>query len=198
VNGFDHAVTDQADQPALVLKICPFCAGQAEVITDYEPTRYGIRCAVCHGGFQPVYETCDEAAIMWNRRSGGISAAGGRATRGLRSRRKAAASKRNLKKARAAKKLKKICTRIDVAFEKLKPLRESEIAQAEEAAVASRARLKVHEARILADPQLRKIYALLNHPQADNADPHLPMGSTAAKWPAAGSTHDDPPIKFHN
>ena len=157
----NHAATSQADQPTPALKCCPFCAGKAEVITANEPTRYGVRCSSCHGGFQPAYKAREEAVFLWNWRGGTSSAAGGRATKGLRSKRKVASAKRNLRKARAAKKLKKVWAEIDVAYAQLKPLRAAQTAEAEAAVAEGHAWLKAREAEILADPLLRRVYNLL-------------------------------------
>ena len=157
----DHAATGQADQPTSILKICPFCAGPAEVVTANEPTRYGVRCVSCHAGFQPVFKDREEAFLVWNWRGGTASAAGGRATKGLRSRRKVATARRNLRKARTAKKLKEIRAKIDIAYAQLKRLRAAQIAEAEAAAAEGRAWLKAREPEILADPVLSKIYSLL-------------------------------------
>ncbi|MHB8524464.1 MAG: Lar family restriction alleviation protein [Limisphaerales bacterium] len=91
-----HATTDQTELPTPVLKACPFCAGRAEVITTQEPTKYGVWCCTCHGGFLPVLETQGEAVILWNRRSGGVSAAGGRGTKGILTRKKRRACRKKL------------------------------------------------------------------------------------------------------
>jgi len=51
--------------------------------------------------------------------------------------------------------------------------------QALAAVAEGRARLKVHEPQILADPGLRQIYALLKRPQAVDAVGHAVNGG----WP---------------
>jgi hypothetical protein len=94
-----------------------------------------------------------EAATAWNRRHGSakaLAALGGAATRGLSTPRKRAASRRNLKKARARKKLKRIRAGIEIAYTRLKQARRAEQARIEAAAARSLARLMDQEPLIQA------------------------------------------------
>ncbi len=116
--------------------------------------------------------------MRWNRRSGGVAAAGGRATQGISTSRKRRACRRNLKVARESKAMRKVKTETDHSVSLLRAARQAEIAQAEAAAAASRALLMDREAQILADPLLRQVYALLKRPQAVDAEA---MRSTAAE-----------------
>ncbi|MGD0614170.1 MAG: Lar family restriction alleviation protein, partial [Verrucomicrobiota bacterium] len=115
---------DEIHASVPVLKRCPFCYSNAKVATAYEPTRYGIHCPGCAAGFLPVLETEREAVARWNRRAGTVSAAGGRATRGLTSRRKAAAARRNLRKAREQKQLNALKREITARLEALRSNRQ--------------------------------------------------------------------------
>ena len=58
---------------------------------------------------------------------------------------------------------------IGQAMALLGPIRQAQMALAENAAAESRARLKDHEPKIMADPLLRGLYALLKRPQAADA-----------------------------
>ncbi len=104
--------------------------------------------------------------MRWNRRSGGVAAAGGRATRGISTAKKRRASRRNLALARQSKELTKVKTETEHSVSLLRAARQAEINEAQAAAAASRARLMDREAQILADPLLRQVYALLKRPQA--------------------------------
>lgn len=150
------------------IRPCPFCGSEAQIVTACDPVRYGVQCPACRALFLPIYKSEAEALMRWNRRSGGLSAAGDRGTRGISTAKKRRACRKNLELARRAKMLKKIMAETEVPVTLLKEARRAEIAQIEAAAAESSARLKVHEPQILADPGLRQIYALLKHPQAGN------------------------------
>jgi len=83
---------------------------------------------------------------------------GGRATRGIRSRRKLAAARRNLKTARQWKRIRQS---VESAYTALKPLRAAELAEMEAAVAEDRAWLQEREPMILADPVLHHLYDLL-------------------------------------
>ena len=87
-----------------------------------------------------------------------MSAAGGKATRGVSTWRKRRSSRRNLRIARRKKKLKWIRTKCEALYWKLKPFREAELAEAEAALAQSHAELKQLEPKILADPLLARFY----------------------------------------
>jgi len=80
-----------------------------------------------------------------------------------------AAAQRNLKTAR---KWKLIRQRVEAAYNALKPYRQKQLAEMEEALAADRAWLQEREPLILADPILRQLYDLL---------PNRRVGATSAE-----------------
>jgi hypothetical protein len=95
----------------------------------------------CRAGFLPVLIAKFEAIVLWNRRSGGVSALGGKATKGITSRKKRRACRRNLRKAREARKLNRLRQEIRQAAEKQRPYYQELEDWAVEKAVLSRERL---------------------------------------------------------
>jgi Na+-translocating ferredoxin:NAD+ oxidoreductase RnfC subunit len=136
-----------------VLIACPLCGGASEFVCDSDLSGVGIRCINCGMSIPPNHANSIEAAATWNRRQGSakaLAALGGAATRGLSTPRKRAASRRNLKKARARKKLKRIQAGIEIAYTRLKQARRAEQADVEAAAARSYARLMDLESLIQA------------------------------------------------
>jgi hypothetical protein len=165
-----HAAADQTAKPALALKCCPFCGGGAEMTTAlFDEPRHGVHCPPCRVGLFPVYETQAAAVALWNWRNGTASASGGRATRGLRSRRKLAAAKRNLKLARKAKQIKRVRAKTDEAVARLRPYREAERLRLEALAARSRSRLD-------ADPALSRLLNLVRPGQGYEEPGHAVNG----------------------
>lgn len=126
------------------IRPCPFCGSDAQLVLDHDQVRRGIQCSASSASVPPLHWNEFEALARWNRRSGGVAAAGGRATRGFRSRRKLAAAKRNLKLAREAKKLIRIKAKTDEAVARLRPYREAERLRLDALAARSRSRLETH------------------------------------------------------
>jgi len=118
---------------------------------------FGVHCRSCGANIPATHYKCQDAISAWNRRSG-LAAMGGRATRGIRSRRKLAAARRNL---RTARKWKLIRQEVEAAYTAIKPVRAAELAEMEAAVAADRAWLQKREPMILADPALRQLYDLL-------------------------------------
>ena len=79
--------------------------------------------------------------------------------------RKLAAAKRNLRAARAAKRLYRLKAQADNVITKDQPIRVAEIVQAETQAAENPVRLTGHDAQTVHDPSLSRIYALLTHAQ---------------------------------
>jgi hypothetical protein len=131
--------------------------------------RHGVHCLCCRAGFLPVYETQAEVVALWNCRRGTASAFGGRSSRGLRSRRKLAAAKRNLKLARQSKLLKRVRTKTDEAVARLRPYREAERLRLEALAARSRSRLD-------ADPALSRLLNLVRPGQGYEEPGHAVHG----------------------
>ena|SRR5208337_4746276 len=148
---------------------CPFCAAPAHITwVGLNPLLLGVRCRNCGANIPATHPKCQDAIRAWNRRSG-LATLGGRATRGIRSPRKLAAAQRNLKTAR---KWKLIRQRVEAAYNALKPYRQKQLAEMEEALAADRAWLQEREPLILADPILRQLYDLL---------PNRRVGATSAE-----------------
>jgi hypothetical protein len=143
----DHSGADQAVPPGPGLKQCAHCGGPAEVVVGYDPTRFGAHCRQCGVCVLPVYQDQDQAVALWNRRSGTISALGGKATGGKCSRRKLRAAKRNLKKGRQQKQLKRIRANIEIMAPQLRAARVAELSEAKERAAQSFARVQALMAR---------------------------------------------------
>ena len=140
---------------------CPFCAASAHLTwVGLNPVMYGVVCRNCGISSKTIHTRVQDAVRVWNRRSG-LATMGGRATRGNRSKRKLAAAKRNLKRAREQKKLKWIMNRCEAIYWQLKPFREAEIAEAEAGMAEDLARLKEKEPLILAYPDTRDLYEFL-------------------------------------
>ena len=87
-----------------------------------------------------------------------MAALGGKATKGLRSRRKLVAARRNLKKARQARQLNRLRQEFEAAYVVLKPYREKQLAEMEAAIARDRAELKLLEPKIMQHPLLRRYY----------------------------------------
>ena len=141
-----------------LIRCCPFCAGGAHVsFQGLKPLLYGIHCRNCGAGIPARYTSQQKAIQVWNRRSG-LASLGGRATRGIRSRRKLAAARRNLKRAR---KLTWLRREIDAAMAVIKPFHDKEMAENEAALREDLAWLREREQLIFANPVLREMYESL-------------------------------------
>ena len=136
------------------IRSCPFCGYPAELVGS--TARYGIRCYGCSVFLPAIHSTPEQAIALWHIRRGTASAAGGRATRGLSSRKKRRACRRNLRRARQARALLR-------SMEKLRSARAEELREAEQALAKSRAKLKALEPAIMANPALAELYDLIRH-----------------------------------
>ena len=112
---------------SIPIRRCPFCGSEAHLVTAGQ-IRYGVQCSVCRACFLPVHRNQAEALMLWNRRSGGVSAAGGRATKGVSTTKKRRASRRNLALARKARRLVRIKSDTEDTMALLGPIRQAEIA----------------------------------------------------------------------
>ena len=139
---------------SIPIRPCPFCGSEAQLVLAHDHVRRGIQCSVCSACAPPLHRSEFEALARWNRRSGGVPAAGGRATRGLSTARKRRASRRNLALARQSKLLKRVRAKTDEAVARLRPYREAERLRLEALAARSRSRLE-------ADPVLSGLAKLV-------------------------------------
>lgn len=121
------------------------------------PVLYGVRCRDCAASIPAKHPNIKDATRAWNKRSG-LASVGGKATKGIRSRRKLAAARRNLKTARQWKLVR---LRVETAYATLRPYRVQELAKLEATAAEDRAWLQEREPLIMADPVLRQLYDLL-------------------------------------
>jgi hypothetical protein len=87
------------------LKQCPFCGDGAAVIQGSDGL-FAVQCEGCKASTGRSNQTAEVAVMWWQIRLGSPSYAGGAATKGLTTPKKASASRRNLELARAAKRLK--------------------------------------------------------------------------------------------
>jgi hypothetical protein len=106
-------ITDLTRESKAILKVCPFCSHIPALKAMPRPW---IECRGCGVSLAPV-EPVDEAELVgrWNRRHGTHSAAGGRATKGLSTKRKRRASRRNLRRARRVKQFLRILPLVEQA-----------------------------------------------------------------------------------
>ena|SRR5208282_3694319 len=148
------------------LKLCPFCASRAEIF-QADDRRFGIGCPGCPVAIPAIYQSAEVAVMWWNLRQGTASYRGGLATKGLSTRRKRRACRRNLRKARQQKQLRRIRGHTESTMVMLKAARAVEMAEVQAAAKISRAKLAALEPQIRADPSLSRILALLRHGQAE-------------------------------
>jgi hypothetical protein len=164
------------------IRCCPFCSGGGHLtFCGLTPTRYGIQCRNCGASVPARHASHQDAIRAWNRRSG-LAMLGGRATKGLRSRRKLAAARRNLKTARQWKLIRQ---RVETAYTAIKPYREKQLAETEAAIAADRAWLKEREPLILANPVLRTMYESLTKRDAP-AQTEYSHGVPGASWRQPG------------
>ena len=110
--------------PQQELKQCPCCNGTAALNPSAGRSLFYAECTEC--GLQTLPGVAIAVTNCWNARRGTVSAFGGRATKGLRSKRKFWSSKRNLRKARQAKALKRLRPRIQQTVQELSRLRQAE------------------------------------------------------------------------
>ncbi len=151
---------------------CPFCAGPAHVIWQgLHPPLYGIKCRNCGASIPASYATTTEAISAWNRRAG-LARLGGKSTAGIRSRRRVAAARRNLKKARHVRQFNRLRAEGEAAYTTLQEYRAVERAELEAAVADDQVFLKQRENVILADPVLRTLYQSLKH--AGTHEPEVP------------------------
>ena len=156
-------IKDSGKQIVNLIDCCPFCASPAHIIWQgLHPPLYGVKCRNCGASIPTTRATATEAISVWNRRAG-LASLGGRATAGIRSRRKIAAAKRNLNKARQVRKLNRLRTEEEVAYAKLKHYRTIERAELEAAVAEDQVFFKQRENLILANPALRSLYESLRH-----------------------------------
>jgi Lar family restriction alleviation protein len=93
------------EMKALHFKLCPHCGCTSPEIVHQNESEEAWHCVACPdcGASSGLRSTEEEAAEAWNRRHERVSAAGGRATHGISTKKKHRACRRNLKKARAEK-----------------------------------------------------------------------------------------------
>jgi len=158
---------------AIPIRACPFCGSEAQLVLAHDQVRRAVQCSNCSASVPPTSGTEFEALARWNRRSGGVAAAGGRATRGLRSRRKLAAARRNLALARQSKLLKRVRAKTDEAVAQLRSYREAEGRELEELARRSRSWIAALLPLLDADLGLRGLAELLEPGQAADGAGHV-------------------------
>lgn len=156
-----NVITTTVSGPAIPIRACPFCGSQARLVVAHDHVRRGIQCSGCPACVPPICGNDWEALLRWNRRSGGVSAAGGRGTRGLSTARKRRSSRRNLALARQSKQMIAIRAKTDEAIARLRPYREAEQRELDAQRGHTSARLVALLPRLEADPRLRGMMELL-------------------------------------
>lgn len=100
------------------LKCCPFCAGRAYLRINQDKTDLRIQCDGCDLRTPSGHpENEEQLRAWWNRREGSPSAFGGRATKGISTKRKRAASRRNLRRARVVAKSRRMADKLEAMRE---------------------------------------------------------------------------------
>lgn len=117
---------------------------------------YGVKCRDCGASIPAVHTEYRYAVGAWNRRSG-LAKLGGESTCGLKSARKLAAARRNLKKAREVRQLNRMRQEIEAAYAVIKPYRQQESARMEAAIAKSRAEIAALEPVIRFYPDLSEM-----------------------------------------
>ena len=174
-------INDSGKQIINSIVCCPFCSAPGHVYwAGLQPPLYGVKCRNCGASIPTTHATAREAISAWNRRAG-LAAVGGKATKGLRSRRKITVAKRNLKKARQVRRLNRLRAEAETAYTKLQEYRAVERAKLEAAVADDQVFLKQRENVILADPVLRTLYQSLK--QAGTQEPEV-SSSTLKNTPA--------------
>jgi hypothetical protein len=154
---------------ATALRPCPFCACRGLLTRTAGHDKFGVRCCGCEACLPEIHLSPEYAIGAWSLRRGTASYYGGKSTKGISSRQKRRACRRNLKKARNAKFFKRLLAQNEEKWVLLKKLRQEEMAEAQEQAALSRARLKILGPKIFADPQLSRFYRLLQNRNPDPA-----------------------------
>lgn len=142
------------------LRPCPFCGSPGRRVVADDQVHLGVECSACSACI-PATHTEFEALFRWNRRSGGIAGAGGRATKGISTARKRGSSRANLALARQSKQMMAIRAETEEAVARLRPCREAEQRELEAQAAWSRARLTALLPRLAADPVLKEMVGVL-------------------------------------
>ena len=104
----------QTDEQAIHFKLCPFCSRSAHPIQLNDGFAFLVECTGCKVRSPTTYPSVLAAAGWWNQRAGTPSAFGGRATRGISTKRKRASSRRNLRRARWVKKCRRLADRFEL------------------------------------------------------------------------------------
>jgi hypothetical protein len=112
---------------ATIIKPCPLCGGFAVVAFDATRLHHGVRCLGCQANLPAIFESAEEAINAWCQRRGTAAFAGGKATRGILTKKKQRASLRNLRAARKARKLKWLKDRRDTTGKVLRMFRQIEL-----------------------------------------------------------------------
>jgi Restriction alleviation protein Lar len=151
------------------IRCCPFCSATGHLtFRELSPVRYGIQCRTCGASIPAIHPTSQAAILVWNQRRG-LASSGGKATRGKCSRRKLAAARNNLKKARQVRQVNRLRNGAEAAFKALQPHRQREREWIEAQLAESRAELVDLEPLIKKDPQLSELLGLLNSRQGQSA-----------------------------
>ena len=143
------------------IRCCPFCAATGHLtFRGLSPVLYGVQCRSCGANIPANRAKSQDAIQAWNRRRG-LASAGGKATKGIMTRKKHRSCRRNLRIARREKKMKSIRAEGEVLYWKLKELRAVERAEMQAERAENLAWLKQREPQIMADPALRQLYESL-------------------------------------
>jgi Lar family restriction alleviation protein len=169
----DYIYNKTATGCSIPIRPCPFCGSEAQLVLAHDQVRRGIQCSACSACVPPLHKSEFEAMMRWNRRSGGVAGAGGRATRGISTAKKRRACRKNLTLARKAKLLIRLKAKTDAAIAQLRSYREAEGRELEELARRSRSRIAALLPLFDADPGLRGLAELLEPGQAADGAGHV-------------------------
>jgi hypothetical protein len=162
-----NIISNTVSVPSIPIRPCPFCGSQARLVVALDQMRRGIQCSGCPACVPPICGNDWEALLRWNRRSGGVSAAGGRATRGISTARKRRSARANLALARQSKQMIAIRTKTDEAFARLRIYRDAEQRELDALSEETSARLAALLPRLEADPILKGVLGVLKCPHEE-------------------------------
>lgn len=162
-----NIISNTVSVPTIPIRPCPFCGSQARLVVALDQIRRGIQCSGCPACVPPICGTEWEALFRWNCRSGGVSAAGGRGTRGLSTARKRRSARANLALARQSKQMIAIRTKTDEAVARLRSYREAEQRELDALSEETSARLAALLPRLEGDPILKRTAGVLKRPHEE-------------------------------
>lgn len=162
-----NIITTTLSGSAIPIRPCPFCGSEARLVVVHDQVRRAVQCSNCCASIPPTSGSEFEALFRWNRRSGGIAGAGGRATKGISTARKRRSARANLALARQSKQMIDIRAKTDETVTRLRSYREAEQRELDALSEETSARLAALLPRLEADPILKGMAGVLKRPHEE-------------------------------